>query len=102
MGPDYPLIITKPMDLGTVSTKLECNQYSSADQFAVDIRLVFKNAKNYNTPGSGIYVVAENLHKQFERRFARITRNVSHKMKNRPTSTFKERQQFTTLIQSLT
>merc|ERR1712087_1065356 len=27
--PDYPLIITKPMDLGTVSTKLECNQYSS-------------------------------------------------------------------------
>jgi len=107
--PDYPLIITKPMDLGTVLNKITNNKYSSADQFAYDIRLVFKNAKTYNTPGSGIYVVAENLHKQFERRFARITKNsitskkrkTMDKIKNQQQSTFKDRIKFTNLIQEL-
>ena len=107
--PDYPLIITKPMDLGTVMNKLTNNKYLNADSFASDIRLVFKNAKTYNTPGSGIYVVAENLHKQFERRFARITKNSisskkrksMDKIKNQQQSTFKERVKFTNLIQTL-
>ena len=107
--PDYPLIIRQQMDLGTVQEKLEAGKYSVADKFAEDIRLVFKNAMTYNTPGSGIYVVAENLFKQFERRFARITKRAPYKRRKNNNvervggeqSTFEQRNLFTTLIQQL-
>merc|ERR1719474_1801645 len=108
--PDYPLIIRHQMDLGTVQSKLEGGKYGSADKFAEDIRLVFKNAMTYNTPGSGIYVVAENLFKQFERRFARITKMAPYKRRKNNNvervggepSSYEERQQFTNLVQQLT
>eukprot|EP00485_Elphidium_margaritaceum_P008763 CAMPEP_0202702044 /NCGR_PEP_ID=MMETSP1385-20130828/15080_1 /ASSEMBLY_ACC=CAM_ASM_000861 /TAXON_ID=933848 /ORGANISM="Elphidium margaritaceum" /LENGTH=555 /DNA_ID=CAMNT_0049359605 /DNA_START=35 /DNA_END=1702 /DNA_ORIENTATION=- len=112
--PDYPMIITKPMDLGTIAGKLGNRRYSSADAFASDIRLVFNNAKKYNTPGSGIYMIAENLLKQFERRFARITKDNSLSGKKRKSaekakgvhgdgqeSSYKDRQRFTEFLQSL-
>merc|ERR1712228_739304 len=102
--PDYPLIITKPMDLGTVSHKLSNAKYSTAEAFAVDVRLVFSNAMRYNQDGSGIYVVAENFSKQFERRYARITKVSANKKRKQmgTNSTFGQRQTFTTLIQNLT
>eukprot|EP00483_Globobulimina_turgida_P000994 UN00996 len=108
--PDYPLTITKPMDLGSILNKLAVNKYKTADQFASDVRLVFRNAKHYNQVASGIYVVAENLLKQFERRFARIRKNNGNKKRkysdkmnnNGQESSCKQRKEFTTLIQSLT
>merc|ERR1719163_1190456 len=63
---DYPQIIKNPMDLGTIETKLSRGLYADAWEFAEDVRLVWTNAKTYNQPGSGIYMVAENLQKQFE------------------------------------
>eukprot|EP01083_Nonionella_stella_P277987 945221_1 len=75
--PDYRQIITKPMDLGTVANKLECHKYLTADQFASDVRLVFKNAKAYNKVESGIHLMADSLLEQFERRYARITARIT-------------------------
>ncbi len=69
---DYPQIIKKPMDLGTIQTKLESNKYPSADKFAADVRLVWRNAQTYNQQGSEIYVSAENLSKLFEKKFSKI------------------------------
>jgi len=43
---DYLTIVKRPMDLGTVLSKL--NVYSNMDDFADDVRLVFSNAKLYN------------------------------------------------------
>jgi len=102
--PDYPQFITRPMDLGTVSGKLSNGKYANAEKFAADVRLVFKNAMTYNEDGSGIYVVAENLSKQFERRYARITKESTMKKRKQMNSqsTFGQRQQFTNLIQQLT
>ncbi|ETO16459.1 hypothetical protein RFI_20881 [Reticulomyxa filosa] len=57
--PDYPQIIKHPMDLATIGKKLSGGEYDSADEFAEDVRLVWKNAKRYNIPGSNIYMVAE-------------------------------------------
>eukprot|EP01083_Nonionella_stella_P152503 488960_1 len=76
--PDYPLFITKPMDLGTIATKLECNKYSTADQFAYDVRLVFKNAKSYNMEGYW-YLLADGLLKRFERSYAKLAQYLSDK-----------------------
>ena len=77
--PDYPVIIKKPMDLGTIRTNIETGKYDDAYDFAEDLRLVWKNAKLYNTPGSPIYINAETLSQLFERKFPRIKKRFSAK-----------------------
>eukprot|EP00466_Bigelowiella_natans_P014331 jgi/Bigna1/46205/estExt_Genewise1.C_30053 len=70
--PDYPNIIKKPMDLGTITSKLERNLYMSADDFAEDVRLVWDNAKTYNMQGSPIYKTAVKLGNAFEKKFGKL------------------------------
>ena len=69
---DYPTIIKKPMDLGTIKRKLERNQYSNAAYCAKDIRQVWKNCMTYNTVGSDFYLLAKSFSKRFEDRYRRI------------------------------
>jgi hypothetical protein len=45
---DYPMYVRKPMDLGTVTTKLEEGRYRSYCDFMDDCRRVFSNAIKYN------------------------------------------------------
>jgi Bromodomain len=40
---DYPEIIKRQVDLGTIKRRLERNQYSCAAEVAHDIRLVWRN-----------------------------------------------------------
>ena len=51
---DYPLIVTKPMDLGTVKKKIENDEYDTVDDIAADIRLVWSNCMLYNRDGSEV------------------------------------------------
>ncbi|KAL6990501.1 hypothetical protein U1Q18_043554, partial [Sarracenia purpurea var. burkii] len=67
--PDYFTIISEPMDLGTIKTKLDTNSYSSAEEFAGDVRLTFSNAKVYNPPPNKIYEMAEKLNNIFNTRW---------------------------------
>ncbi|EEF31529.1 transcription factor GTE9 [Ricinus communis] len=67
--PDYFSIITNPMDLGTVKSKLENNQYFESEEFAADVRLTFSNALLYNTPPNYVHNMAEKLKKIFETRW---------------------------------
>jgi hypothetical protein len=69
---DYPTIIKKPMDLGTIKRKLERNQYISAAYCVADIRRVWSNCMTYNSVGSDFYVLAKNCSKRFEDRYRRI------------------------------
>eukprot|EP00457_Paulinella_chromatophora_P016480 gb/GEZN01017297.1/.p1 GENE.gb/GEZN01017297.1/~~gb/GEZN01017297.1/.p1 ORF type:complete len:213 (+),score=41.69 gb/GEZN01017297.1/:38-676(+) len=69
---DYPEVIKKPMDLGTIQTCIETGKYPNIDKFASDVRLVWKNAMLYNQPGSEIYTTAEKLSKAFERKMAKL------------------------------
>lgn len=59
--PDYYTVITNPMDLSTMETKLENNQYETVDDMVKDAQLgtcvayaVFDNCKLYN-PASSPY-----------------------------------------------
>jgi len=45
--PDYHDIIKRPMDLGTVKTKMERREYRRPEDFAGEVRLIFTNC--YNT-----------------------------------------------------
>jgi len=69
---DYPEIITHPMDLSTVQSKLEDGKYGSPSDFAKDMRLIWKNAMTYNRPDSDIFETAEKLAKLFEKKFGKI------------------------------
>ncbi|XP_021802750.1 ankyrin repeat, bromo and BTB domain-containing protein DDB_G0293800-like [Prunus avium] len=64
--PGYFDKIWRPMDLGTVKSKLERGVYSSADGFAADVRLIFSNAFRYFTLGSRNCAAAKHLSGVFE------------------------------------
>jgi len=72
---DYPEIIKKPMDLGTVKKRLDAAKYTAADKFAADVRLVWSNAMTYNRPDSEIYQTADKLSKLFERKWAKVLKD---------------------------
>lgn len=63
---DYHRVIEKPMDLGTIKSKLDKNQYNSAKQFASDVRLTFHNAMKYNPQGHDVHKMADGLLCLFE------------------------------------
>jgi hypothetical protein len=69
---DYPEVIKKQMDLGTVKRKLERKQYPNAATCAHDIRLVWKNCMTYNAVGSDFWLLAKGYSKRFEDRYRRI------------------------------
>ncbi|KAL3515444.1 hypothetical protein ACH5RR_022346 [Cinchona calisaya] len=67
--PDYFSIISDPMDLGTVKSKLASNGYSTAEEFARDVKLTFSNAMRYNPADDDVHVMAKQLHYMFTRRW---------------------------------
>ena len=69
---DYPKIITKMMDLGTVKKKLEKGKYSDAAECADDVRLVWKNCMTYNADGSDFHRLADSYNKRFEERYQKL------------------------------
>ncbi|XP_027342707.1 transcription factor GTE4 isoform X3 [Abrus precatorius] len=78
---DYFTIITHPMDLGTVKSRLNQNWYKSPKEFAEDVRLTFRNAMTYNPKGQDVHVMAEQLSKLFEDRWAIIESNYNREMR---------------------
>ncbi|KAG4968835.1 hypothetical protein JHK87_034486 [Glycine soja] len=72
---DYFSIITHPMDLGTVKSRLNKNWYKSPKEFAEDVRLTFHNAMTYNPKGQDVHIMAEQLLNIFEERWAIIESN---------------------------
>jgi hypothetical protein len=74
---DYHTIITKPMDLGTVQSKLSSGQYKSPREFAADVSLTFQNAMTYNPKGQDVYFMAEQLLNMFEEKWPEIEAEVA-------------------------
>ena len=51
---NYLDFIQRPMDLGTIKTKLEAGKYQTKEQVAADIRLVWENCMTYNAESSEV------------------------------------------------
>jgi hypothetical protein len=64
--PDYPLKITRPMDLGTVRKKLDDGEIEDPEDFVDLVRLVWCNAYVYNPPNSEVRKAAMKLSKKTE------------------------------------
>ncbi|KAG7983717.1 hypothetical protein I3843_04G120600 [Carya illinoinensis] len=78
---DYFSIVKHPMDLGTVKSKLNKNWYKSPKEFAEDVRLTFHNAMTYNPKGQDVHLMAEQLLKMFEERWAIIESDYTREMR---------------------
>jgi hypothetical protein len=62
--------IEEPMDLGTMTTKLHCNEYASVQSWVDDLQLIVDNAKAFNGPAHGItnaaYAMLAPVHEKLE------------------------------------
>jgi hypothetical protein len=65
--PDYHDVIKNPIDLETMTEKLENNQYQSENDFKQDMELIFKNCFRYNLPGTVGYVMGIRFEKAFRK-----------------------------------
>nr|UYO08131.1 CBP1 [Bursaphelenchus xylophilus] len=63
--PDYFEIIKKPMDLHTISTKLDSGKYKNPWEFCDDMHLMFANAWLYNRKNSKVYKYCSKLSELF-------------------------------------
>ena len=68
--PTYFTIIKKPMDLGTVQTKLQNNVYEKAKDFEEDVHLVFKNCYKFNPEGDHVNQSGHQLEELFDKKWA--------------------------------
>ncbi|GAB5356308.1 hypothetical protein AAMO2058_000279600 [Amorphochlora amoebiformis] len=104
--PDYPIIIKRPMDLGTIEKRIFDGFYSTANEFALDVRLVWSNAQKYNLPMSDIYKMSESLSRFFERRFAKLAKSTIKNKRKRQAElrevSRKDRELFATYLEALT
>ena len=58
---DYPEIIKKPADLGTIKRRLQSGALSSPEAVIEHVRRVWTNAMLYNQPISEIYALAKQV-----------------------------------------
>lgn len=69
---DYHDIIKKPMDLETVKKKMDNRLYSTAEQFAEDVRQIFRNCYKYNPATQDVVGMARILEEVFETKFKKV------------------------------
>lgn len=69
---DYHTIITEPMDISTVETKLRNGEYTTVNEFAADVRKIWNNAFTYNPKGSVIFHMTAAMSTYFEKLFKEI------------------------------
>ncbi|GMR42122.1 hypothetical protein PMAYCL1PPCAC_12317 [Pristionchus mayeri] len=79
--PSYSLLIDKPMDLGTISEKVERGGYSDADDLFADVSLVFSNCKSFNEDDSEIGEAGIRISRFFAKRWRQLKYNLSKRVK---------------------
>ncbi|KAG0286565.1 hypothetical protein BGZ97_007382, partial [Linnemannia gamsii] len=70
----YPEIIKNPMDVSTIRTKLESDEYDNAAQFEADVRLMLNNCYTFNPPTDPVHQMGQRLQKLFESKWAELPR----------------------------
>jgi hypothetical protein len=85
--PDYPKIVKKPCDLGTIKEMLLAGSLANTMHFNVHVRLVFDNAILYNADEAQITVLAKQLLTQFEKMFGEMIEKWKKELASRSTQT---------------
>ncbi|KPI36226.1 Protein polybromo-1 [Cyphellophora attinorum] len=64
--PDYYRIIDRPTSISDVTAMVNQGKVADWNALAREVRLIWKNAKEYNEPDSDIYAITEDLEQWFE------------------------------------
>ncbi|KAF5374962.1 hypothetical protein D9758_000502 [Tetrapyrgos nigripes] len=70
--PTYYEEIKNPMDLGTMSGKLNSSQYTTMEDFRRDVELIFSNCRQFNPPGTAPVLCADALEKFFRKEWSKV------------------------------
>lgn len=62
-APGYFSIITTPIDLSTIRSKLDNRKYSSSQEFTSDLELMIENCVKYNRPDTEVYKCGEEFNR---------------------------------------
>lgn len=84
--PDYPTIVEKPIDLRTISEKLESGQYNSLQQVDDDLILMFNNCYSYNAPITFVHQQGKRLERYYKNNCGKEMRNRIHGVVEQPTT----------------
>lgn len=76
--PSYNQIITHPMDLGTIKTRIDNGYYTAKDDLIADIQLVWNNAKKFNPIGHFVHDAASFLEQFAHGRIDKIKKDGPH------------------------
>ncbi len=77
--PNYPNVVTRPMDLGTIDTKLKSQVYTSVKEFVEDFELIAGNALAFNGAEHPVTIAAQKMQNSF-----------NNQMSNMPVATIAE------------
>lgn len=69
---DYYDVIKEPMDLGTMESKLEKDQYENVEDFVKDVLLLVRNCKRYNAETTPYAKAANKLEKELWRKVKEV------------------------------
>ena len=64
--PDYPNVVTRPMDLGTVRARYAADKYKEVEELVADVRQVWFNCHTYNASGTDLPRMADTADVKFE------------------------------------
>ncbi|KAI9050132.1 hypothetical protein LZ554_006273 [Drepanopeziza brunnea f. sp. 'monogermtubi'] len=64
--PDYYMLIKEPIALKNIEKKIKKEEYSNLGDMMADIRLMCRNARQYNEDGSPIFKMAVKIENSFE------------------------------------
>ncbi|KIM84571.1 hypothetical protein PILCRDRAFT_387920 [Piloderma croceum F 1598] len=67
--PTYPKIVKKPMDLSTMKKRLDGQEYSSAQKFYDDFKLMIRNCFAFNPPGTPVNQAGVELQRLFDEKW---------------------------------
>jgi len=69
--PSYFTIIKRPMDVSTVSRKLNNGEYNRASDFEKDVRLIISNCYDFNPKGTPVRVMGEQFQALFDQQWSK-------------------------------
>ena len=70
--PNYPDVITEPMDLRTLEENLKANKYSTVDAFAADFNQILHNCEKFNGRESTFTKAAYDMKASFDKNMSKI------------------------------
>lgn len=68
------------MDFSTIKKQMEAKEYKNVREIYSDVRLIFRNAMEYNDEKSDVYIMAKTLLAKFEEKWLQLLPKVTEEV----------------------